>query len=98
MRGETARLIRQRPYPVSAKEKAAYKTKYREMIADDIILQSKSTWTSHVVFAKNEDCSQRFCVNHRMLNKFTKNDVLPLPYVANTLDKLRLGKYFFQLT
>ncbi|KAK9752053.1 Reverse transcriptase (RNA-dependent DNA polymerase) [Popillia japonica] len=43
------------------------------------------------------DKTYRFCVDYRHLNQVSERDAYPLPYVNNTLDKLRDAKFLSSL-
>lgn len=64
-----------------------------QMLEDGVVVPSNSPWSSPVVLVKKPDGSHRFCVDYRQLNKITKRDAYPLPYVSDTLDKLKGAKY-----
>lgn len=46
---------------------------------------SSSPWASPIVVVRKEDCSTRFCVDHRKLNVITHKDAYPLPCIDDTL-------------
>ena len=69
----------------------------QKMLAQGVIQNSNSSWTSPVVLIKKKDGSHHFCVDYRRLNGLTKMDVFPLPRVDDTLDMLSQTQYFSML-
>lgn len=63
------------------------------MLKDDIIEPSKSPWSSPILMVPKKDKTYRFCVDFRKLNKATKKDAYPIPFVSSILDRLRGAKY-----
>ena len=55
---------------------------------------SDSVWVSPLVSIPNKNGKWRMCVNYRELNKETKKDHFPLPFIDQVLDGLA-GKMFF---
>lgn len=89
--------VKQRAYRVSpfVQEKIDKEVKY--MLENDIIEPSSSAWSSPVVMVQKKDSSYRFCVDYRRLNRVTKKDAYPIPYIATILDRLRQAKYLSSL-
>lgn len=89
--------IKQRAYRVSpfVQERIDKEVKY--MLENDIIEPSSSAWSSPVVMVQKKDSSYRFCVDYRRLNRVTKKDAYPIPYIATILDRLRNAKYLSSL-
>jgi len=55
---------------------------------------SDSEWVSHLVLVPKKNGMCRICVNYRELNKATKKDHFPLPFIDQVLDGLG-GENFF---
>ena len=55
---------------------------------------SDSEWVSPLVFVPKKNGKWRICVDYRELNKATKKDHFPLPFIDQVLDGL-IGKRFF---
>lgn len=87
------RPIKQRYYPVSPHVQAILNKELDEMLAQEIVVPSKSPWSSPVVLVKKPNGTHRFCVDYRQLNAVTKRDAYPLPFVTQILDSLRDGHY-----
>ena len=67
------------------------------MQEEGVIQPLNSPWASPVVLVRKWDGSLRFCVDYRALNSVTKQDVFPLPWIDDLLDKLGQAKYFTTL-
>ncbi|UYV78418.1 hypothetical protein LAZ67_16001289, partial [Cordylochernes scorpioides] len=85
---------KQRPYRVSGMERKIIQQEVDRMMEQDIIQFSESPWSSPVVLVKKKNGSWRFCVDYRRLNKITKKDVYPLPWVDDALDNLSGARYY----
>jgi len=59
-----------------------------------IYLISDSEWVSPLVLVPKKNGKWRVCVNYRELNKATKKDHFPLPFIDQVLNGLA-GKKFF---
>lgn len=93
----TAEPIKQRFYPISpALQKHVY-AELDDMLSQGIVEPSTSPWSSPIVMVRKPDGGYRFCVDYRKLNKVTERDAYPLPFVTNTLDKLRDARYLSSL-
>ena len=64
------------------------------MLEQDLIVPSKSPWSSPITLVKKKDSSYRFCVDYRKLNEVTCKDSFPLPRIDDSLDALGGNKYF----
>lgn len=90
---ENTRPIKQRYYPVSPYKQKILDEEINKMLEMDVIEPSKSPWSSPVLLVPKGDNTYRFCVDYRGLNKVTKKDAYPLPYVSAILDRLRGARY-----
>lgn len=89
--------IKQRAYRVSPIIQQHIDDAVKSMLDDDVIEPSQSAWSSPVLLVPKKDGQYRFCVDYRRLNKVTKKDAYPLPYMSSILDKLRNAKYLSSL-
>jgi len=55
---------------------------------------SNNEWVSPLVFVPKKNGKWRICVDYREVNKATKKDHFPLPFIDQVLDGL-VGKRFF---
>ncbi|KAE9185142.1 hypothetical protein PF004_g23450 [Phytophthora fragariae] len=60
----------------------------RKMLAAGVIEEGDSAWGFPVVLVRKKDGEVRFCVDYRALNKVSKKDVYPLPWIDETLEAL----------
>lgn len=89
--------IKQRAYRVSPIVQKHIDSEIKTMLENDIIEPSNSPWSSPVVMVPKKDGSYRFCVDYRRLNKVTKKDAYPIPYIATILDNLRNSQWLSSL-
>lgn len=89
--------IKQRYYPVSPVVQKQIDAELNKMLEQDIIEPSKSPWSSPVLLVPKKDGTHRFVVDYRQLNKVTKKDAYPLPYVSAILDRLRNARFLSSL-
>lgn len=81
--------IKQRYYPVSPVVQSHIDTELTKMLEQGVIEPSKSPWSSPVLLVPKKDGTYRFVVDYRQLNKVTKKDAYPIPFVSAILDRLR---------
>lgn len=89
--------IKQRYYPVSPYKQKQIDEELDKMIDAGVVEPSESGWSSPVLLVPKKDGSQRFCVDFRKLNKVTKRDAYPLPYISSILSKLGGAKFLSSL-
>lgn len=82
--------VKQRAYRLSIREERDALAQIQTLVSEGRIRPSSSAWASPVVMVPKPDGSLRMCVDYRKLNQVTKDDVYPLPYIEDVLD--RLGK------
>lgn len=92
-----AEPIKQRAYRVSPAIQAKIDEEVQSMLENNIIEPSSSPWSSPVLMVPKKDGNYRFCVDYRKLNKVTRNDAYPIPFVSAILDRLRNAKYLSSL-
>lgn len=89
--------IKQRYYPVSPAMQKHIDLELDNMIKEGIVEPSQSSWSSPILMVPKKDGTFRFCVDYRRLNKVTKKDAYPIPYVSAILDRLKGAKYLSSL-
>lgn len=65
-----------------------------KMLAEGVIEESDSPWSSPTVIVKKKDGKHRFCIDFRVVNSVSEPDAYPLPPIQATLDKLRGARCF----
>lgn len=86
--------IKLRPYRVSPAIQEKIDKEIKSMLDDDVIEPSKSAFSFPVIMVpKKEKGSYRFCVDYRQLNKVTKKDAYPIPFISGILDMLGHARY-----
>ena len=89
--------IKQRAYRTSPEKRAEIERQVADLLADGVIEESCSPWSSPVVLVKKKSGQWRFCVDYRRLNSVTVKDSHPLPRVDDTLDALAGAVWFSTL-
>ena len=90
---ESARLIKQKYYPISKKWEETMHSQVREMFEAGIIEPSTTACSSPVVMVRKALDKYRFCIDFRKVNAVSKADAYPLPYMDAILRKLQGAKY-----
>jgi hypothetical protein len=85
------------PYRVGPIQREEIERQVQEMLNTDVIRPSDSPFSSPVLLVKKNDGSERFCVDFRRLNAFTRKDVYPLPRIDDMLDGLGRSSFFTTL-
>lgn len=85
--------IKQRYYRVSPYIEKAIHQEIDRMLSLGVIEPSNSAWSSPVVMVQKSSGDYRFCVDFRQVNKVTRRDAYPLPYVSSILDRLRNARF-----
>uniref|UniRef100_A0A8R1EDM9 Reverse transcriptase n=1 Tax=Caenorhabditis japonica TaxID=281687 RepID=A0A8R1EDM9_CAEJA len=94
---EGAQPIRQKPRPIPLAIRPEIRNMLQKMLAQKVIRESKSPWSSPVVLVKKKDGAIRMCIDYRKVNKVVKNNAHPLPHIEATLQSLSGKKIFTTL-
>lgn len=89
--------IKQRYYPISPAMQKIVNEELDFMLENDIVEPSSSPWSSPIVMVQKKNGKWRFCVNYKRLNAVSTPDAYPLPYISDTIDKLRDARYMTSL-
>jgi hypothetical protein len=79
------------PFRMTTLELAELKEHFRELLEKGFIHPSSSPWGAPMIFVpkKDEDGTQRLCVDYRALNEVTVRNKYSLPRIDDLFDQLR---------
>lgn len=77
------------PYRVPPGKKEIMRKEIDKMLAEGVIEEADSEWTSPVVLVPKKNGTIRFCVDYRNLNKITRADKYPLPLIDELLQSTK---------
>ena len=63
------------------------------MLENDLIGASSSEWSTPCVLVPKPDGTYHFCTNFRQVNKVTKCDSYPIPWVDDCVDQVGNAKF-----
>lgn len=86
-----------RPYRLAVKEKEQVRTMVSELLENDIVRPSTSSYASPVVLVKKKNGEFRLCIDYRALNKKTVKENYPMPLIDDQLDVLSGNQLFTTL-
>ena len=90
---ENAKPIKQHPYRVNPVQLEHIRKEVDYMLENDLIMPSKSEWSSPCVLVPKSDGSIRFCIDYRKVNQVTKQDTYPIPRIDDLIDRVSNAKY-----
>lgn len=86
-----------RPYRLSFVEREQVREIVQDLLQNDIIQESHSSYASPILIVKKKTGEQRLCVDYRALNNKTIKDRFPLPLIDDQITNLSGNKYFTSL-
>ena len=81
-------------YKTSPKEKEIIREQVKDMLKNNIIEESQSSYSAPVVLVRKKNGKIRFCIDYRRLNDITVKDRHPLPLISDIINIMSDCKYF----
>ncbi|XP_037942457.1 uncharacterized protein LOC119675337 [Teleopsis dalmanni] len=81
----TNEVIAQFPYRVPEPKKEIVAKKIQELLDNDIIAPSESSYASPMLLVKKKNGDHRLCVDYRRINQFTRKECYPIPNIEENL-------------
>ncbi|XP_063366335.1 uncharacterized protein LOC134654795 [Cydia amplana] len=85
------------PYRMSQLEREQLSKIIEDLLSNDIIRESTSSYSSPVILVKKKNGEKRLCIDYRALNRKTLKDKYPLPRIEDQLDSFGGNAYFCSL-
>lgn len=93
----TKQPLRQRPRRFNEDQQKEIDKQIQSMLSQEVIEPSKSPYSSEIVLVPKPGGTWRFCVDFRLLNKYTIPDRFPLPRLDDLLHAVKGSRYFVAL-
>lgn len=77
--------------------KRVYREMVEEMLKNELIRPSKSSFSLPVLHVKKKDSTWRFCIDHKVLNEATVKNKFSILTMDDMLDELQGAKNFSKL-
>ena len=87
------RPIKQRYYNIARAKLKLLEAELDNMLKLGVVEPSNGSWSNPIVTVQKKDGTVRFCLDSRKLNKVTKKDSYPLPYINFIFDNLKGARY-----
>ena len=84
-------------YRLSYLEADELKRQLEDLEEKGYIQPSKSPFGAPVLLVKKQDGSLRLCVDYRALNRVTKKNRYPMPFITDLTDRLHGARYFSKI-
>ncbi|XP_037953796.1 uncharacterized protein LOC119683966 [Teleopsis dalmanni] len=81
----TNEVIAQVTYRVPEPKKEIVAKKIQELLDNDIIAPSESSYASPMLLVKKKNGEHRLCVDYRRINQFTRKECYPMPNIEESL-------------
>jgi len=78
----------------SAEEKQIIANEVKQLLENDIIEVSESSWRAQVVIVRQPDKNRMVIDYSRTINKFTEQDAFPLPRMDDLAEKIAKHKFY----
>lgn len=89
--------VKYRPYRLAPIERQKVNDMIKDLLEQNIIRDSDSSFASPVLLVKKKDGSDRLCIDYRALNKIMEKDSYPLPLIEDQIDKLGAANLFISI-
>jgi len=89
--------ISKTPYQMAPVELTEVKKQIQDLLNNNFIRLSTSTWGALVLLVKKKDGTQRLCIDYRELNEVTIKNKYPLPRINDLFDQLCGATIFSRL-
>lgn len=86
-----------RPYRFYYFKKLEIEKIIQELLKNNLIQNSTSSYSSPVLLVKKKDETWRMCIDYRKLNENTVKNKFPIPLIDDLLDELDGAQYFSKL-
>jgi hypothetical protein len=89
-----APIVNTRPYILSHKQKNTMEELVLNLLKNNIIRPSVSTYSSPAMLVKKKDETWRLCIDYRKLNNLTVKNKFPIPVIEDLLYELNGATIF----
>jgi hypothetical protein len=89
--------VNTRPYRLSFKQKDTMEALILQLLQNNVIRPSVSSYSSPTILVKKKDGNWRLCIDYRKLNKMTIKNKYPIPIIEDLLDELHGAKFFSKI-
>ncbi|XP_037928488.1 uncharacterized protein LOC119662907 [Teleopsis dalmanni] len=93
----TNEVIVQVPYRVPEPKKEIVAKKIQELLDNDIIAPSESSYASPMLLVKKKNGEHRLCVDYRRINRFTRKECYPMPNIEESLQEATKYRIYISL-
>ncbi|XP_037930328.1 uncharacterized protein LOC119665079 [Teleopsis dalmanni] len=93
----TNEVIAQVPYRVPEPKKEIVAKKIQELLDNDIIAPSESSYASPMLLVKKKNGEHRLCVDYRRINQFTRKECYPMPNIEESLQEATKYRIYISL-
>jgi hypothetical protein len=82
-----------KPYRTSPAHRKLMKEGIADMLAQGIIRPGKSQYLSPMIVVQSPGKDPRLCIDYRNLNKLTKDQVYPIPFLEERIERVGAAKF-----
>ena len=85
--------VKQHPNRSNPSKQAYLDKEINDLLKNDLIEPSHSSWSSPCILVPKPDGSYRMCTDYWKVNNLTKTDTFPIPRMDDCVDKIGHAKY-----